>query len=113
MRVIKQDDMTWRIQAGPGIRYSEDQAGNETTGVSGIVSSRFWYNMKDVMSVNNDTDILTSDASTVATNDLGINYKMTDTLSTRVSYRTEYKSDPSDGRKNTDNTLGVSLVLGF
>jgi len=65
------------------------------------------------MSVNNDTDILTSDASTVATNDLGLNYKMTDTLSTRVCYRTKYNSDPSDGRKNTDNTLGVSLVLGF
>lgn len=113
MRVIKQDDMKWRIQASPGIRYSEDQAGNETTRVSGIVSSRFWYKMNHVMSVNNDTDILTSDASTVATNDLGMNYKMTDTLSTLVSYRTEYNSDPSDGRKNTDNTLGVSLVLGF
>ena len=63
------------------------------------------------MSVNNDTDILTSDASTVATNDLGLNYKMIDTLSTRVSYRTEYNSDPSDGRKK--NRQHIGCVFGF
>jgi len=38
---------------------------------------------------------------------------MSNNLSTRVSYRTDYNTDPSAGLKSTDNTLGVSLVLGF
>jgi len=38
---------------------------------------------------------------------------MSDNLSTRVSYRTDYNTDPVAGLKSTDNTLGVSLVLGF
>lgn len=60
-----------------------------------------------------DTDVLFSDEDTVVTNDLGFNFKMTDRLSTRVSYRTEWDSDPLPGLKSTDNKLGVSLVYGF
>ncbi|MGV8955876.1 MAG: DUF481 domain-containing protein [Cypionkella sp.] len=43
-------------------------------------------------------------------NDLGINVKMTDAFSTRVSYLTDY----NDTRAiQADNKLGVSLVYGF
>ena len=43
-------------------------------------------------------------------NDLGVNFKMSDAFSTRVSYLTEY----NDSRAiRTDNKLGVSLVYGF
>ncbi len=51
-----------------------------------------------------------ADGITIADNDLGLNVKMTDKLSTRFSYRTEY--DDSRAIK-TDNTIGISLVLGF
>ena len=57
-----------------------------------------------------DTDILTSDAALKINNDLGLNVKMTDAFSTRISYLTEY----NDSRAiDTDNKLGVSLVYGF
>jgi len=46
-------------------------------------------------------------------NDAGLNFKMSSNLSTRVSYRTEYNTDPVGAAKSTDNTFGVSLVLGF
>ena len=65
------------------------------------------------MSLTNDTDILSSSADTVVTNDFGVNFRMTDTLSTRVSYRTDYTSNPLPGLKSTDNTVGLSLVVGF
>ncbi|WP_176473825.1 DUF481 domain-containing protein [Actibacterium ureilyticum] len=112
-RVVNQDNMTWRLQAGPGVRYLEEQNGNTETEVAGIASSRFYYKISDTMFLTNDTDILFSDTDTVATNDLGVNFKMTDALSTRVSYRTEFNSDPLPGVKHSDNTLGVSLVYGF
>ena len=43
-------------------------------------------------------------------NDLGVNFKMSDAFSTRVSYLTEYNDSPVI---RTDNKLGVSLVYGF
>jgi putative salt-induced outer membrane protein len=112
-RVLNSADTTWRIQAGPGMRYSKTSSGVETKEGSAILSSRAWFKINDVIAINNDTDVLSSKTSTVATNDLGVNYKMTDTLSTRVSYRTEYNSKPENGFKEFDNTFGVSLVMGF
>lgn len=112
-RVINKDNHTWRVQGGPGVRYFEDVTGNSETEVGFIVSSRYYYAFNDTVSFTNDTDILGSDVNTILSNDAGINFKMSDNLSTRVSYRTDYNTDPAAGLKSTDNTIGVSLVLGF
>ena len=112
-RLINTDTMAWRVQAGPGVRYIEDQNGLDETEVAGIASSRFYYAISETAFLTNDTDVLFSDTDTVATNDIGVTFKMSDVLSTRVSYRTEYNSDPLPGLKSTDNKLGVSLVYGF
>ena len=57
-----------------------------------------------------DTDIVKSDTALRIGNDLGVNFKVTDAFSTRVSYLTEY----NDSRAiRADNKLGVSLVYGF
>ncbi|MBT8455390.1 MAG: DUF481 domain-containing protein [Rhodobacteraceae bacterium] len=112
-RVINQPNQTWRIQAGPGVRYVEDQNGVDTTEAAGIASSRYYYAFSETVAVTNDTDVLFSDEDTVVTNDLGVSFKVTDAVATRVSYRTEWDSDPLPGLKSTDNSLGVSLVYGF
>ncbi|RLJ59212.1 putative salt-induced outer membrane protein [Litoreibacter meonggei] len=112
-RVLNSEQQAWRVQAGPGVRYTKDFAGVTETEVGFIASSRYYLKLTDTMSLTNDTDVLGSSANTVVSNDLGVNFKMTDALSTRVSYRTDYNSDPAVGRKSTDNTLGLSLVLGF
>ena len=112
-RLVNQENMTWRLQAGPGARYTRDATGAEDTELAGIAASRFYFKLTDAVFLTNDTDVLFSDASTVATNDFGVNFKMSDVLSTRMSYRTEYTSAPLPGTEKFDNTLGVSLVYGF
>lgn len=112
-RIVNTDDFAWRVQAGPGVRYVEDQSGDSETEGAGIASSRLFYGLSDVVSLTNDTDVLFSSADTVVANDFGVNFKMNDTLSTRVSYRTDYTSDPLPGLDSTDNTIGISLVAGF
>ncbi|MCK8463529.1 DUF481 domain-containing protein [Aliiroseovarius sp. CAU 1755] len=112
-RVINEPNMSWRVQAGPGVRYVETQSGVGSTEVAGIVSSRFYTDFTETVSLSMDTDVLFSDADTTITNDLGVNFKVTDRMSTRVSYRTEWNSDPLPGFESADNSLGVSLVYGF
>jgi putative salt-induced outer membrane protein len=51
--------------------------------------------------------------NTIVSNDFGVNFKVTDKMSTRISYRTDYNSDPLPGTTATDNTFGVSLIVGF
>ena len=112
-RIVNTDDFAWRVQGGPGIRYTELQNGTSETEEAAILSSRFYYGLTDTVSLTNDTDVLGSETNVLATNDFGVNFRMTDTLSTRVSYRTEYNDDPLPGFRNADNTLGISLVVGF
>lgn len=109
-RVVNTDQMTWRVQAGVGQSYIENGVGASTTEGAGIVSSRFFYGINDNMFVTMDTDVLKSSSALRVNNDLGLNVKMTDAFSTRVSYLTEY----NDSRAiRSDNKLGVSLVYGF
>lgn len=112
-RILNSENVSWRVQAGPGARFTKDQAGVETTEMSGILSSRLYYKLSDVMSITNDTDVLASKGSEIASNDFGINYKISDALSTRLSYQTDYNSKPANGFEKMDNTFGASLVLGF
>lgn len=112
-RVINTEDLTWRIQAGPGVRYIEDQTGKDTTEVSGIASSRFYSKINDMAFLTNDTDVLFSDDSTLILNDIGVNFQMTKALATRVSLRTKYDTDPLPTKEHYDNSFNVSLVVGF
>ena len=110
LRVINTPQTTWRLQAGPGALYTETALGVDTTETAGIVSSRFYHSFTDTLSLTNDTDVMVAKGTTIADNDFGLNVKITDKLSTRFSYRTEY----DDSRPiETDNTVGISLVLGF
>lgn len=113
IRIVNTDNVTWRVQAGPGVRHIMPAVGSSSTEFAGIVSSRFFYKFTDTVSLTNDTDVLGSNSNILATNDIGINVKLNQTLSTRVSYRTDYNSDPAPGFVDTDNTFGVSLVVGF
>lgn len=112
-RVINKETQTWRVQAGPGVRYFKDRTGVSESEVGFIAASRYYYALNDTVTFTMDTDVLGSDVNTVFGNDAGFNFKLSDNLSTRISYRTEYNTDPAAGRKSTDNTLGVSLVMGF
>lgn len=109
-RVVNTEQMTWRVQAGIGQSYLEYGDSRSVTEGAGIVSSRFFYAINDNVFVTNDTDILKSKAALRVNNEIGLNVKMTDAFSTRVSYLTEY----NDSRAiRSDNKLGVSLVYGF
>lgn len=112
-RVLNTEGHTWRVQGGPGVRYFQDVTGDSETEVGFIMSSRYYYAFNDTVSFTMDTDVLGSDINTIISNDAGVNYKMSNNLSTRISYRTDYNTDPAAGLKSTDNSIGVSLVLGF
>jgi len=109
-RVINSPNVAWRVQAGIGVSYLRDGLGNSETETGYIASSRFYYEFNEGMFLTNDTDILSSDSALRANNDLGLNFKLSDALSTRISYLTDY----NDARAiKTDNRFGVSLVIGF
>ncbi len=109
-RIVNTQQMTLRVQAGLGVSYLEDGIGDITRETGAIVSSRFYYAFNDRIFLTNDTDVLRTESSLRVNNDFGITFQVSDAMSTRVSYLTEY----NDNRAiQADNRLGVSLVVGF
>lgn len=114
VRIINSQNLAWRVQAGPGVRWTETFDGEEETEVAGIAASRFFYRFRDNISLSNDTDVLFSDdAGTLVNNDFGVNLELSERVTTRISYRTDYNSEAGDDTESTDNRLGVSLIFGL
>lgn len=111
-RVINNDTTAWRVQAGVGYRYGMYQGEDSESEVGYIVSSRLYHRFNENIFITNNTDYLDSggDLPHIITNELGVNFAMTEALATRVSYTTEYVEDREI---RTDNKLGVSIVYGF
>lgn len=109
-RVINQEDMTWRVQAGVGISYLRDGDGDSVTDEGLIASSRFFYRFSPDVFMTNDTDVLNSGNTLRVNNDLGVSFQMTDVMSTRLSYVTDYNEDRAI---RTDNRVSLAIVYGF
>lgn len=110
VRIVNTDTMAWRLQAGVGVSYLENGLGDTEQEVGYLAGSRFYYRFTDTIFATNDTDILKSDTALRINNDLGVNFRIAESFSTRVSYLTEF----NDARAiKTDNKLGVAVVYGF
>lgn len=112
-RIFNTDDLAWRVQAGPGIRYLEDETGDNSTEFAGIASSRFFLRMSETAFLTNDTDLIGSEEAINVYNDLGVNFRMTETLSTRVFLQTDWTDSPAPGFDEWDNSMGLALVASF
>jgi putative salt-induced outer membrane protein len=113
-RIFNQPELAWRVQAGPGVRYTKDiEDGDTATDLAGIVSSRIYYQVTDDMFVSNDTDVLYSDVDTLISNELALNTRIAGPISGRVGLRTDYSTDPADGQESTDNRLSLGVVYSF
>jgi putative salt-induced outer membrane protein len=109
-RIINTEKVTWRVQAGIGQSYQNDGLDDSITELGVIASSRLFYGFNERVFATMDTDVLRTDSALRVNNDLGVSFKMSDNLSTRVSYLTEY----NDSRDiQADNRLGLSLVMNF
>lgn len=109
-RIVNRPDLTWRVQAGIGVSYLEDGAGEADTEMGYIASSRVFYQFTETVFASMDTDVLMSDSALRVNNDLGVNFKITDAFSTRISYLTDY----NDSRAiRSDNTIGLALIYSF
>ena len=109
-RIINTDKVTWRVQAGIGQSYQKYGDGDSITELGYIASSRLFYAFNENIFASNGTDVLYTDSALRVNNDLGVSFKMSDNLSTRISYLTEY----NDSRAiQADNRVGLSLVINF
>lgn len=119
--VVDDDAMKWSVSAGPGVQYTMYEEPDPITAdfedsiteLAVYAGSEFDWVIRDNVSFENDTDITWTDANTTAANTASLKTKLTESLSSRLSYMVKHETDPPTGRESTDTQLSASIVYGF
>ncbi|SMY10021.1 DUF481 domain-containing protein [Flavimaricola marinus] len=112
-RIYNTPDFQWSVQAGPGYRYAEVVGGDDVNEVAGSLSNNMYYSLSDTIYATNDTDVIYSESATTVANDFAINVAMSDTLTLRTSYATQFNDATDDSFSDAANTFGLSVVYNF
>ena len=112
--LAKREPFTWKVEGGPGYRYSPIDDTRETESEFALYASTEvdWVISDAVLFEQNVGAIWTSPTTTIESL-TALTTKLTQTLSTSISYRVRYETDPPLGRENTDTLLKASVNYGF
>lgn len=112
-RIFDNSDMQWSVQAGPGYRVAQTVGGGEVNEAAASVSSNFYKSLSDGVYLTNDTDVIYSEYATTVKNELALNVSLSESLTMRTGYTTNFNNQTDNSFKDAENTLGVSIVYGF
>lgn len=122
-RVFDGPRLDMSIKAGPAYRYTVYTDGERDRRLAGLVGLDFDWKMTDALKLTQTANAVTeTGGAAIAIVDsrnttlnlvTGLEAKVTDRLSTRVSYAVDYDSNPAPGRATTDTMTRFGLVYGF
>lgn len=106
------------LEAGPGYRRASlevrDEDGNK---LESEAVGRFALNLTANISENAVfTEVITiegGESSVVYKSDMGLQSALVGTLAMKINYQVKHTDVVPEGTKNTDSTVGVTLVYGF
>ncbi len=111
------------LKAGPAFRYTEFTAGERDRRLAGLVGLDFDWKVTDALKLTQTANAVTETGgaalaiidsrSTTLNLVTGLEAKVTDRLTTRVSYAVDYDSNPAATRAATDTMTRFGLVYGF
>jgi len=102
-----------RLEAGPGVRHDEFEGGGRQTKALAYGAASFSYQLTDSTEFIQGVSLLGNEDLT-ANSETGLNVKINDKFSLKVTYDVTYNSNtPSSAPKHTDTKTAVSLVYGL
>jgi putative salt-induced outer membrane protein len=122
-RVIDKSDLQLSVKAGPAWRQTDFVDGRIESKLAALIGMDFDWAITDRISLTQDTNMV-ADAGGSATAIIdsantslnlvtGMEAKISDALTTRLSYTLEYDSNPPAGSVSTDTLTRFTLVYGF
>jgi putative salt-induced outer membrane protein len=121
--VIDGEALDLSIKAGPAWRRTDLIGGGKENALGALAGLDFDWRILPQLTLTQDTDLVAesggsataiiTSASTSVLLATGLEAKISDRLTTRVSYTVDYNSDPPPGAVSTDTLTRFTLVYGF
>ena len=110
---IDGDGISLALRAGPAWRYTDFIAEPDRERLAGLAAGDFDWKVADRITATQDASAVVASNNTTLSSLTGVEFGVTDRLSTRVSYQVDYESDPPVGKVDTDTITRFTLVYGF
>ncbi len=121
--VITEDDITLSVKAGPAYRVTEFVDGRSESRIAALFGVDFDWSITDRLKLTHDTNataetggsatVIIDSSNTSVDLVTGLNAKVSDNLSARISYAVEYNSNPPPGSVETDTQSRVTFIYDF
>ena len=110
----KSDELTFKVEAGPGYRISPIDDTRETDReFAAYGSSELDWVMHEGLIFEQDVNSTWTEQTTTLQSVTALRTDLIKSLSTVFSYELRYETDPPQGRENIDTVARVSLSYGF
>jgi len=122
-KLVDNERVNLAVKAGPAFRVTKFLDGTSENRLAGLAGYDFDWKISDRVKFNQDTNMVAetasqgaiifdaSNTSVVLAN--GLEAKISDRLSTRLSFTLEYDSNPPEGAMDMDTLSRFTLLYGF
>lgn len=121
--LIDADDLDLSVKAGPAYRVTDYVTGETESSIAALLGLDFDWRITNRLTLTQDSNVVAEtggeatlivDSANTSLNLLtGLEAKVSDRLTTRLSYQVDYDSDPPAGAVKTDTLSRFTLVYGF
>ena len=122
-RVIDNPKLKLSLKAGPAYRVTDFTDGTSADRLAGLVGLDFDWQMLDRLKLTQDVEALAETggeatlifdgANTTINLVTGLDFRVSNRLRSRLSYKVEYDSNPPAGSVGTDTLTRATLIYGF
>lgn len=112
-KVIAEPNMTLDLEAGPSWRQTHYVGGLKESKIAARVAGNFGWQIAPTLKFTESASVYLQSGSQTYNSLTGLDFKVSDKISTRLSYLLQHESDPLAGRKATDSTARFTVVYGF
>lgn len=121
--IIDESDLQLSAKAGPAYRITQFVNGASESRIAGLIGIDFDWDITERLKLTHDTNAVaeTGGSATIIVDSnntslnlaTGLNAKISDRVSARVSYTIEYDSNPPAGAVQTDTLSRITLIYDF
>lgn len=122
-RILDNPKLKLSLKAGPAYRVTDFTDGTSADRLAGLVGIDFDWQMLDRLKLTQDVEALAETggeatlifdgANTTINLVTGLDFRVSNRLRSRLSYKVEYDSNPPAGSKGTDTLTRATLIYGF
>ena len=112
--LYKAEELTWKIEGGPGYRISPiDDTREVERELAVYAASETDWVIRDGVVFEQDFNVTWTSPTTTFQSISALTTDITDAISTAISFEYRFETDPPLGREQTDTIARASLVYGF